>query len=148
MRWDLLISAGIVVPFVFGGIWLILRSAASVEAKQARELVARLGCPYCRERTLEWRRVSWDEEILYDDREDSFWRKAEKIVTETEWQSCTDPQTRGRSAISDRHTTRKAWAALGRVRRSRRPIQAYSPSLTAPELTGQPPATLGSKMRS
>jgi hypothetical protein len=69
--WDLFITVAITVPLVVGGVWLILRSVARADEAAARALVARLDCPRCRVRSLEWRSVVWGEDVLHDDREDS-----------------------------------------------------------------------------
>jgi hypothetical protein len=70
VTWAVLIMAVIIAPLVLGGFWLVLRGIAAENEKQARELVARLDCPRCRERALEWRGVVWTEQALYDDREE------------------------------------------------------------------------------
>lgn len=69
---DFFIAAAIAVPPVVGGVWLLLRGVARANAAASRALAARLDCPRCRERSLEWRGVVWGEDVLYDDREESF----------------------------------------------------------------------------
>ena len=41
-------------------------------ARLVAALVARLDCPRCRVPSLRWRGVTWAEDVLYDDREESF----------------------------------------------------------------------------
>ena len=69
--WDILIAAGVVAPLVLGGVWLLLRGAARDAAAAARALVARVPCPRCSARPLEWRGVEWAVDTQYEDRDES-----------------------------------------------------------------------------
>jgi hypothetical protein len=69
---DWFIAAAVISPLVLGAIWLLLRDVARADRHAAQALVARLDCPRCRTRSLEWRGVVWGEDVLHDDREESF----------------------------------------------------------------------------